>query len=224
MVVPLILEDALSSELSSAEPAEVFTGTPEAAALLLRDAVQLRAAQEGPVQVATAESLTGGDVGGAICTVPGASAYYRGGVISYAYEVKAQVLGVDAQLLAREGAVHPAVAVQMAVGAARVCGADYAVSTTGVAGPDPADGQPVGTVYIGVCSPGGSEVFERHYSGDRAQIRAAASADAIALLARAEPGTAVSSSVRRLPKKNYGSNIFTGFFQLRRNKGIGSPV
>ncbi len=149
MVVPLILEDALSSELSSAE---VFSGTPEAAALLLRDAVQLRASREGPVQVATAESLTGGDVGGAICTVPGASAYYRGGVISYAYEVKAQVLGVDAQLLAREGAVHPAVAVQMAVGAARVCGADYAVSTTGVAGPDPADGQPVGTVYIGVCS------------------------------------------------------------------------
>lgn len=190
MVVPLILEDALSSELSSAEPAEVFSGTPEAAALLLRDAVQLRAAQEGPVQVATAESLTGGDVGGAICTVPGASAYYRGGVISYAYEVKAQVLGVDAQLLAREGAVHPAVAVQMAVGAARVCGADYAVSTTGVAGPDPADGQPVGTVYIGVCSPGGSEVFERHYSGDRAQIRAEASADAIALLARAVRGGA----------------------------------
>ena len=111
-MVPLVLEDALSLE-----PAEVFSGTPEAAALLLRDAVQLRASQEGPVQVATAESLTGGDVGGAICTVPGASAYYRGGVISYAYEVKAQVLGVDAQLLAREGAVHPAVAVQMAVGA-----------------------------------------------------------------------------------------------------------
>ena len=185
MVVPLVLEDALSLE-----PAEVFSGTPEAAALLLRDVVRLRASQEGPVLVATAESLTGGDVGGAICTVPGASAYYRGGVISYAYEVKAQVLGVDAQLLAREGAVHPAVAVQMAVGAARVCGADYAVSTTGVAGPDPADGQPVGTVYIGVCSPSGSEVFERHYSGDRAQIRAAASADAIALLARAVRGGA----------------------------------
>lgn len=100
------------------------------------------------------------------------------------------MLGVDAQLLAREGAVHPAVAVQMAVGAARVCGADYAVSTTGVAGPDPADGQPVGTVYIGVRLPGGTEVFERHYSGDRAQIRAAASADAIALLARAVRGGA----------------------------------
>ena len=148
-MVPLVLEDALSLELSSAE---VFSGTPEAAALLLRDAVRLRASQEGPVLVATAESLTGGDVGGAICTVPGASAYYRGGVISYAYEVKAQVLGVDAQLLAREGAVHPAVAVQMAVGAARVCGADYAVSTTGVAGPDPADGQPVGTSIL-ACVP-----------------------------------------------------------------------
>ena len=191
-MVPLVRDDALSTALSSPglSSAEVFSGTPEAAALLLRDAVKLRASQEGPVQVATAESLTGGDVGGAICTVPGASAYYRGGVISYAYEVKAQVLGVDAQLLAREGAVHPAVAVQMAVGAARVCGADYAVSTTGVAGPDPADGQPVGTVYIGVCSPGGSEVFERHYSGDRTQIRAAASADAIALLARAVRGGA----------------------------------
>ncbi len=103
--------------------------------------------------VATAESLTGGDVGGAICTVPGASAYYRGGVISYAYEVKAQVLGVDAQLLAREGAVHPAVAVQMAVGAARVCGADYAVSTTGVAGPDPADGTSRWVRSISACVP-----------------------------------------------------------------------
>ena len=188
-MVPLVLEDA-----PSLEPAEAFSGTPEAAALLLRDAVRLRVSQEGPVLVATAESLTGGDVGGAICTVPGASAYYRGGVISYAYEVKAQVLGVDAQLLAREGAVHPAVAVQMAVGAARVCGADYAVSTTGVAGPDSADGQPVGTVYIGVRSPGGSEVFERHYSGDRAQIREAASADAIALLARAVRGGAGGGS------------------------------
>ena len=92
MVIPLILEDALSPKLSSAEPAEVFSGTPEAAALLLRDVVQLRASQEGPVQVATAESLTGGDVGGAICTVPGASAYYRGGVISC---VRCRLCGVD---------------------------------------------------------------------------------------------------------------------------------
>ena len=83
MVVPLIREDALSPVLSSTalSSAEVFYGTTEAAAMLLRDAVQLRASQEGPVLVATAESLTGGDVGGAICTVPGASAYYRGGCL-----------------------------------------------------------------------------------------------------------------------------------------------
>ena len=133
-MVPLLNEGGqpASPELARAE---VFSGTPQAAALLLRDVVWACASQERPVQVATAESLTGGDVGGAICTVPGASAYYRGGVISYAYEVKARVLGVDAQLLATEGAVNPEVAAQMAAGAARVCGADYAVSTTGVAGP-----------------------------------------------------------------------------------------
>ena len=176
-MVPLLNEGTQSASPELAR-AEVFSGTPQAAALLLRDAVRSCASQERPVQVATAESLTGGDVGGAICTVPGASAYYRGGVISYSYEVKARVLGVDAQLLATEGAVNPEVAAQMAAGAARVCGADYAVSTTGVAGPDPADGQPV---------------FERHYDGDRARVRAAASADAIALLARAVRGSASGS-------------------------------
>jgi len=195
-MVPLLNEGTQSASPELAR-AEVFSGTPQAAALLLRDVVRSCASQERPVQVATAESLTGGDVGGAICTVPGASAYYRGGVISYAYEVKARVLGVDAQLLATEGAVNPEVAAQMAAGAARVCGADYAVSTTGVAGPAPADGQPVGTVFIGVHAPGGCEVFERHYDGDRARVRAAASADAIALLARAVRGSA-SGSLREI--------------------------
>ena len=84
--------------------------------------------------VATAESLTGGDVGGAICTIAGASEYYLGGVISYASAVKAAVLGVDRGLLERCGSVDAEVAVQMAAGTARVCGADYGVSTTGVGG------------------------------------------------------------------------------------------
>ncbi len=188
-----LLNESISSTSYVLERAEVFSGTPESAALLLRDAVRVFASQERPVQVATAESLTGGEVGSAICTVPGASAYYRGGIISYAYGVKTQVLGVDAQLLATEGAVNAQVAAQMAAGAVRVCGADYAVSTTGVAGPDSADGQPVGTVFIGVHTPESCEVFERHYSGDRAQIRAAASADAIALLTRAVKGSAATS-------------------------------
>ena len=146
--------------------------------------------EERHFKIAAAESLTGGLLADAFVRIPGASKVFLGSVVTYDIRAKSSILGVDADLLVREGAVHPAVAVQMAVGAARVCGADYAVSTTGVAGPDPADGQPVGTVYIGVRSPGGSEVFERHYSGDRAQIREAASADAIALLARAVRGGA----------------------------------
>ncbi len=115
--------------------------------------------------VATAESLTGGDVGGAICTIAGASEYYLGGVISYASAVKAAVLGVDRGLLERCGSVDAEVAVQMAAGTARVCGADYGVSTTGVAGPEPHDGKPVGTVFIGVFGPAGSAAHERHYTG-----------------------------------------------------------
>ena len=101
--------------------------------------------------IATAESLTGGDVGGTICTVAGASEYYRGGVISYASAVKASVLGVNEELLAKNGSVDPEVARQMAQGTARICGADYGVSTTGVAGPEPHDGKPVGTVFW-VCT------------------------------------------------------------------------
>jgi len=78
--------------------------------------------------------------------------------------------------------VDAEIAVQMAAGTARVCGADYGVSTTGVAGPEPHDGKPVGTVFIGVFGPAGSAAHERHYTGDRAQIRAQATYDAILLL------------------------------------------
>lgn len=135
-------------------------------------------------QVATAESLTGGMVGSFICTVPGASAVYRGGVISYATEVKASVLGVDAELLAQRGAVDSDIAKSMALGAARVCGADYGVATTGVAGPEPADGQPVGRVYVAAAHlpTGDVRVLEKNYSGSRAAIRAQAARDALFLL------------------------------------------
>ena len=92
------------------------------------------------------------------------------------------MLGVDRVLLERCGSVDAEVAVQMAAGTARVCGADYGVSTTGVAGPEPHDGKPVGTVFIGVFGPAGSAAHERHYTGDRAQIRAQATYDAILLL------------------------------------------
>ncbi|HRA27838.1 nicotinamide-nucleotide amidohydrolase family protein, partial [Ornithinibacter sp.] len=99
--------------------------------------------------VATAESLTGGLVCAALTSVPGASSVVRGGVVAYASEVKATVVGVDAGVLAREGAVSAAVAGELAARVRAVMGCDVGVSTTGVAGPDPADGRPPGTVFIG---------------------------------------------------------------------------
>jgi nicotinamide-nucleotide amidase len=107
--------------------------------------------------VAVAESLTGGLVASTIVGVPGASAVFRGGVVAYATEVKASVLGVDAGLLERVGAVDPDVADEMAYGVARLLGADYGIATTGVAGPDPQDDQAVGTVWISVVGPEGAQ-------------------------------------------------------------------
>jgi nicotinamide-nucleotide amidase len=124
--------------------------------------------------VATAESLTGGALAAAVVDVPGASACFEGAVVSYSNRVKTEVLGVPARLLAERGSVDPDVAVAMAEGARRRLGTDWAVSTTGAAGPEPHDGKPVGTVYLGVAGPGGSTVHELAAAGGRAEIRAAA--------------------------------------------------
>lgn len=135
--------------------------------------------------VACGESLTGGLLCARLVDVPGASAAVRGGVVSYATDLKASVLGVDAALLARAGAVDAEVARQMATGAARLMGANWGVSTTGVAGPDPQDGMPVGCVFVAVAGPGapeGLEVRRHQLSGDRATIRASAVDAALALL------------------------------------------
>jgi nicotinamide-nucleotide amidase len=103
--------------------------------------------------VAIAESLTGGMLCSALVEVPGASAVVRGGVVSYATELKHRLLGVDAALLAANGPVDPDVAAQMAHGVRERLGADWGVSTTGVAGPDPQGGTAPGTVYIAVAGP-----------------------------------------------------------------------
>lgn len=123
--------------------------------------------------VATCESLTAGMAAAEIATVPGASAVLRGGLVVYATDLKAQLAGVDPQLLAARGPVDPEVAAQLARGAAQVCGADVGISCTGVAGPDPQDGKPVGLVYTGLYHAGDVEVREYRLSGDRAQIRSA---------------------------------------------------
>jgi nicotinamide-nucleotide amidase len=99
---------------------------------------------------AVAESLTGGLLAAALTSVPGASAVFRGGVVAYASDLKAAILGVPADLLGRRGAVDPEVAAEMAAGVRSRLAATVGAATTGVAGPDPSDGKPVGTVYIAV--------------------------------------------------------------------------
>ncbi len=101
----------------------------------------------------------------------------RGGVVAYATPIKNTVLGVDPALLAEHGPVHPQVAVQMADGVRRVVGidgeaAEVGISTTGIAGPDSPDGQPVGTVHVGIVTPDASSVRSFRFSGDRASVRA----------------------------------------------------
>jgi nicotinamide-nucleotide amidase len=132
--------------------------------------------------LATAESLTGGLIGAALTTVPGVSATYRGGVIAYATDLKAALLGVDDQLLARVGAVDPEVAVAMARGVRRRCASSYGLAATGVAGPDPQDGHPPGTVHVAVAGPGGDVVRSHRFRGGRAAIRAASVVAAFMLL------------------------------------------
>ncbi|MEO3872329.1 nicotinamide-nucleotide amidohydrolase family protein [Nonomuraea sp. B12E4] len=135
--------------------------------------------------VAVAESLTGGMIGAAITAVSGSSKAFRGGVISYATDLKRELLGVPGELLRREGAVHPEVAAAMAAGVARLCGATYGLAVTGVAGPEPQDGKPVGLVYTAVCGPEG-RVWARELSlgGSRERIRVETVDEAVDLLSR----------------------------------------
>lgn len=135
------------------------------------------------VTVATAESCTGGEIARMITSVPGSSAYYKGSVVSYANEVKINVLGVNAGDIEREGAVSETVVLQMAEGVKKLMGTDYAVSTSGVAGPDggTAD-KPVGTVWIGVATPQGSFAKKFVFSFTRERNIAKAAAKALELL------------------------------------------
>lgn len=137
--------------------------------------------------IAVAESLTGGALVSALVDVPGASAHVRGGVVAYATDVKRDVLGVEAELLRTEGAVDPEVARQMAEGVRRRLRADVGVATTGVAGPDPQDGRPVGTVYIAVVTPQGASATGGvgAAAGSRSEIRATTVRQALELLLEA---------------------------------------
>ncbi|MEV8512906.1 CinA family protein [Dactylosporangium sp. NPDC051484] len=150
----------------------------------------LDALQRRGETLAVAESLTGGLLAASFVEVPGASRVFRGGIVAYATELKAKLLGVPPPLLASHGPVDAAVAAALAAGARERCGADWAAATTGVAGPDPQAGQPVGRVYVAVVGPAPAhgepervEVRELTLAGDRADIRAGTVAAAVGLLA-----------------------------------------
>ena len=119
-----------------------------------------------------AESLTGGGIGNALTSVPGASLVYKGGIISYVNEVKRDVLGVPQEILDRYGAVSSWTAGYMASGVRKLLKADIAVSVTGLAGPGGDEfGHPVGTVYIGYESKDKALVKEFHFQGSREAVR-----------------------------------------------------
>ena len=120
----------------------------------------------------TAESLTGGGIGAAITAVSGASAVYKGGVISYTNEVKHGVLGVSLETLQKHGAVSCQTAEEMAIGVRKLLKADVAVSVTGLAGPGGDEyGNPVGTVCIGYCNASESFAVKYYFAGDREAVR-----------------------------------------------------
>jgi nicotinamide-nucleotide amidase len=134
------------------------------------DALHARLRAAGAT-VAVAESLTGGLLCAALTTTAGASATMRGGLVVYGTDLKAQLAGVSSELLAERGAVDPDVARELAVGARTRLGATYGLGVTGVAGPDPQDGKPVGTVWAALAGPGFAEVSRVEVSGDREAIR-----------------------------------------------------
>jgi nicotinamide-nucleotide amidase len=132
--------------------------------------------------VSVAESLTGGLLAATLVEVPGVSAVFRGGLVVYATDLKHTLAGVPQRLLDERGPVDPDVAVALAQGVRQRCGSDWGLATTGVAGPDPQDGKPVGTVFVAVAGPAASTVRELRLAGSRAEIRTATVTSVLSLL------------------------------------------
>lgn len=145
---------------------------------------------ERGLTVASAESCTGGRIAAALTAIPGISAAFLEGAVTYSNEAKTRLLGVPADLIAARGAVSQEVARAMATGARERAGADLAVATTGVAGPGGGSAEkPVGLVHIAVATRAGAvHHVERRYPGDRDQVQARSTAGALDLLRRAVLG------------------------------------
>lgn len=162
--------------------------------------------------LAVAESLTGGLVAAEITSVPGASKVFRGSVTAYATELKHELLGVDAALLTARGAVDPQVAAEMAAGVRKALGTDWGIATTGVAGPEPQDGQAVGTVFVAVDGPlradsgsaGGGKVEALRLNGDREEIRRESVRSVLALLLKELAGEQTGNERAQDTERNGG--------------------
>ena len=139
----------------------------------------VRVLKEKKLTVSTAESLTAGMVSATIVKVPGASAVFKCGFVTYASEAKTSVLGIPEELVESAGVVSAECAEAMAEGACRVGGTNVGISTTGNAGPDVLEEKPVGRVYTAICIDGVTTVTEHTFSGDRESIRRQATNAAI---------------------------------------------
>jgi nicotinamide-nucleotide amidase len=148
-----------------------------------------RALKRSSQTVAVAESLTSGSIASSLGAAEDASEWFRGGVIAYASEVKFDVLGVRPGPVVTAGCAR-----QMASGVAALTGADFALAVTGVGGPEPEEGKPVGTVFIAVRSPDGDRVEECHFDGGPAEIVHATTARGLRMLAAAVQETCEASA------------------------------
>ncbi len=162
---PKMISDEVVQTVASTLGEFVYTVGDETVAERLFECLKLHR-----VVLSTAESFTGGGVGGAIVAVPGASAVFREGINAYAGEAKAERLGVKEETLREKGAVSDETAYQMAAGLIRGGKCDLAIATTGVAGPDPDGEKPVGLCYIAVGTRERVRVWRYHLTGDRETI------------------------------------------------------
>ena len=151
-----------------------MTALDEKVAKLLRDS---------GLTLSVAESCSGGLIAKRITDIPGSSAYFLFGAVTYSNSSKERVLGVPAELIERHGAVSSEVAMAMAAGVRRLSGSDLAIATTGIAGPDGGTSEkPVGTVYIAIDSSDCCEAYLSHFEGDRTMVREATAEEALRLL------------------------------------------
>ena len=152
--------------------------TPDDIAVRVRTLATLLIRQQH--RLATAESCTGGLIAGALTALAGSSAWFERGWVTYSNRAKQEELGVDPALISAHGAVSEAVAAAMATGARKVAGTDYALSVTGIAGPDGGTPEkPIGTVCFGWSTPTQKQTDTQHFIGDRQQIREQAVAHAL---------------------------------------------